>query len=98
MKLNEKYMKLSAIQAITQVNIDESKIKLVKDLIPTKKNNPAHKAKRRELFNLFVKDNKKCLTEDEMRSGILNVLKLGDIIEAKDAITTAFQSACGAVK
>ena len=33
-----------------------------------------------------------------MRSGIINVLKLGELIDAEDAITTAFQSACGAVK
>lgn len=90
-------MKLSATQAITKVKIDDSKFKLIRDLIPTKKV-PDQKAKRRELFNLFDKKNQGYLTEDDMRSGILNVLKLGELIEAEDAITTAFQSACGVVK
>jgi hypothetical protein len=33
-----------------------------------------------------------------MRSGIINILKLGELVEADDAITTAFQSANGAIK
>lgn len=33
-----------------------------------------------------------------MREGITNVLKLGELVEAEDAITTAFQSACGVKK
>jgi len=33
-----------------------------------------------------------------MRSGIINILKLGELVEADDAITTAFQSACGVKK
>jgi len=33
-----------------------------------------------------------------MRSGIINILKLGELVEVDDAITTAFQSACGAKK
>jgi len=70
---------------------------LISDLIPTKKV-PDQKAKRRELFNLFDKNNLGYLTEEDMRSGILNILKLGELIEAEDAIKTAFQSACGAVK
>lgn len=47
---------------------------------------------------MFDKKNLGYLTEEDMRSGIINVLKLGELIEAEDAITTAFQSACGAVK
>ena len=33
-----------------------------------------------------------------MRSGIINILKLGELVDAEDAITTAFQSASGAKK
>jgi len=67
------------------------------DIIPTKKV-PEQKTKRRNLYDLFDTKKQGNLTEEDMRSGIINILKLGELVEADDAITTAFQSACGAKK
>jgi len=91
-ELNEKLLKP---QKNTNKGIDDDKFFLIKNLIPTKKV-PDQKAQRRKLYNLFDKKKLEYLTEEDMRSGIINVLKLGELVEADDAITTAFQSACGA--
>jgi len=96
-ELNEKYKKMSKPQKSTNKGIDEDKFNIIKNLIPTKKV-ADQKAKRRNLFDLFDKKNLGNLTEEDMRSGIINILKLGELVDADDAITTAFQSASGAKK
>jgi len=94
-ELNEKYQKMLKPQKITNKGIDVDKFNLIKDIIPTKKV-PDQKKQRHNLYNLFDKKKLGYLTEEDMRSGIINILKLGELVEADDAITTAFQSACGA--
>lgn len=77
--------------------IDDSKYTRIKDLIPTRKI-PEQKTYRQNLFNLFDKNKLGYLTLEDMRYGIINVLKLGELIDADDAITTAYKSSCGVVK
>jgi len=79
------------------VIIDDTKFNHIRELIPTKKI-PEQKTKRQNLFSLFDRKNLGYLTEEDMRYGIINILKLGEVCEAEDAISTAYRSSCGAVK